>query len=233
MVPHSILTLYSAKPVEYVIAALFLLLFVPFWRYVQGGRPAHARAGARRRRAHLSGWFETPPSLYYHPGHTWARLEADGLLTLGVDDFGHKLVGALTGISLPRPGETLAQGESGWTLLADGIPIDVLSPVDGVVEAVNPAACVPGRAIADAYGNGWLVKVRPTRLAANLKSLLTGAFAETWTEVTADRLRARLRPAMGTVYEDGGVPVDGIAPALQPDDWEDLAREFLLTTPAR
>ncbi len=232
MVPHSILTLYSAKPIEYVIAALFLLLFVPFWRYAQGGHRVRAAVAARRL-PHLAGWFETPRSLYYHPGHAWARVEADGLLTLGVDDFGHKLVGALAGVRLPRPGDTLAQGEVGWTLVAGDAGIDVLSPVDGVVEAVNTAACVPGRPVEDAYGSGWLVKVRPTRLAANLKSLLTGAFAEVWAEATADRLRARLQPAMGTVYEDGGVPVYGIAPALQPDGWPDLAREFLLTTPER
>lgn len=229
MIPHGILTLYSAKPVEYVIAALFLVLFVPFWRYVQGGRRVRAAAGVRRRPAAVSGWFDTPPSLYYHPGHAWARLEADGLLTLGVDDFGHKLVGALAGVHLPAPGAALAQGEPGWTLVAGGATIDVLSPVDGVVEAVNPAACEPGRAIEDAYGSGWLVKVRPTRLAANLKSLLTGAFAEAWSEATATQLRGRLRPAMGAVYEDGGVPVHGLAPALQPDGWDDLAREFLLT----
>ncbi len=36
MIPHDILTLYSAKMLEYGIAVLFLLLFIPFWRYVQG-----------------------------------------------------------------------------------------------------------------------------------------------------------------------------------------------------
>ena len=40
MIPHDILTLYSAKMLEYGIAVLFLLLFIPFWRYVQG--PAKA-----------------------------------------------------------------------------------------------------------------------------------------------------------------------------------------------
>ena len=50
MIPHDILTLYSAKMIEYGIAVLFLLLFIPFWRFVQGSRamaPAPATATVR------------------------------------------------------------------------------------------------------------------------------------------------------------------------------------------
>ena len=36
MIPHDILSLYSAKMLEYGIAVVFLLLFVPFWQFVQG-----------------------------------------------------------------------------------------------------------------------------------------------------------------------------------------------------
>ena len=44
MIPHDILSLYSAKMVEYGIAVLFMLLFIPFWRFVQG--PSRALATA-------------------------------------------------------------------------------------------------------------------------------------------------------------------------------------------
>ena len=46
MIPHDILTLYSAKMLEYGIAVLFLFLFIPFWRYVQGPAKAPALATA-------------------------------------------------------------------------------------------------------------------------------------------------------------------------------------------
>lgn len=36
MIPHDILTLYSAKMIEYAVAVFFLILFVPFWSYVMG-----------------------------------------------------------------------------------------------------------------------------------------------------------------------------------------------------
>ena len=56
---HSFLSVYAAKSMEYLLAISYLLLFIPFWKYVQGGtrqpalrtsaeaQPATARAAAR------------------------------------------------------------------------------------------------------------------------------------------------------------------------------------------
>ncbi len=35
---HDFLSGYSAKILEYVLAVTYLVLFVGFWRYVQGGK---------------------------------------------------------------------------------------------------------------------------------------------------------------------------------------------------
>ena len=41
---HGFLSVYTAKVGEYLLAIGYLLLFIPFWRFVQGGKPAHAKA---------------------------------------------------------------------------------------------------------------------------------------------------------------------------------------------
>jgi len=227
MLPHSILTLYYAKPLEYFIAAAFLLLFIPFWRYVQGGRPAAVRRPKAAPRP--LGWFGVPDHLFFHPGHTWVRVEPDGLVAIGLDDFAGKLVGPLAAVRLPVPGARLAQGEPAWSLVAGGRTVDMLSPVDGVVVEVNAGAVRDGQPLADPYDAGWLVRVRPTRLGANLKGLLTGEFARRWMVTAADALRRRLSPDLGLVYEDGGAPIDGLARSLDPEGWDRLARECFLT----
>jgi hypothetical protein len=33
---------------------------------------------------------------------------------------------------------------------------------------------------------------------------------------------------LGTVYQDGGVPVDGIARNLDPERWDEIVKEFFL-----
>ncbi len=106
----------------------------------------------------------------------------------------------------------------------------MLSPVDGVVTDVNDRVRQsPILAHDHPYDEGWLIKVRNAALAANLKQLLTGRLARRWIEDATDSLRGGLTPALGHVYEDGGVVIDGLARSLEPARWDDVARRFFLT----
>ena len=111
MIPHDILTLYSAKMLEYGIAVLFLVLFIPFWRYVHGGKAARARVAVRApaRSAEprgILGWFQVPENVHLHPDHSWARMEEDGAVTVGIDEFGNKPVfQQLVRLSVVRDGK--------------------------------------------------------------------------------------------------------------------------------
>jgi hypothetical protein len=44
MIPHDLLTMYTVKAVEYLIAVAFLLLFIPFWRFVNAEKVAELTA---------------------------------------------------------------------------------------------------------------------------------------------------------------------------------------------
>ncbi len=224
MVTHDLVTMYSAKAIEYGIAIAYLLLFIPYWRFVTARpAPAAARQPARPVLGQVADWFRLPLDLYYHPGHAWARPEGD-VVTIGIDDFGRKLVGPAA-LRLPPLGARLAQGEPALALEADSKAIDVLAPVDGTVIAVNERAL----GAADPYGDGWLLKVRAPRLPANLRTLLSGSLARRWMEDVCDTLCGQLQPDLGRVYQDGGLPVDGIARALEPDNWDGVAKRFFLT----
>jgi glycine cleavage system H lipoate-binding protein len=235
------LSIYPAKLLEYSLAIGYLLLFIPFWRYVQGGRKeAHAvaavRAAPRARevrtaaRAAAAGpsWFQVPAGIHLHPGHTWARLEPDGLVAVGADDFAHKLVGAARA-RLPELGERVAQGEPAFALSDGEKDVSMLAPLDGTVVAVNAQVKERSDALGDPYGQGWLFKVKPPRLAANLRQLLSDGPARRYLEEAESRIALRLSPELGQVLQDGGAPIHGIARALAGDEWDDLARQFFLT----
>ena len=233
MIPHDILTLYSAKMLEYGIAVLFLLLFIPFWRYVQGPAkaPALAAATVRTPAPGLAEWFLTPADRLFHRGHAWLKGAEDGLVTVGLDDFAAKLVGPLSRVSLPAVGAPVGQGERAWRLTAnDGRSVDMLSPVDGTVVALNPAVAeTPALAERDPYGDGWLMKVRPSRLRANRISLLAGRAVRGWMAEAAAGLRGLVAPDLGALVQDGGAPVSGMARAIDPASWDRLAAALLLT----
>ncbi|MCM3878442.1 MAG: glycine cleavage system protein H [Thermoanaerobaculia bacterium] len=214
-----LLSPYTAKALEYVLAISYLLLFIPFWRFVQGEAvPLHALG---------FGWFQVPNGVHLHAGHTWARPEG-GDVEVGLDDFAHKLVGPLDAVRFPEIGAPVRQGQKAFTIVAGGQPLDVLSPVDGHVVALNEAVRAhPADAQRDPYGAGWLMKVEPRWLTGNLKNLFSGEAARRFLDTAAGKLAQRLTPQLGVVLQDGGTPVHGIARALDEDHWDELARLFL------
>jgi glycine cleavage system H lipoate-binding protein len=232
MIPHDILTLYSAKMLEYGIAILFLVLFIPFWRYVQSSAVAPEPASAKVRvPAPATDWFALPMDRLFHRGHAWLKDEADGNVTIGLSDFAAKLVGPLSRISLPAIGSTVGQGEMAWRMVADdGRTVDMLSPVDGTIVDINPVvAASAATAESDPYGRGWLLKVRPSRLRANRISLLSGQAARRWMDEVLVGLRGQLAPSLGSLAQDGGAPLHGMARAIDPEHWDELAGAMLLT----
>ena len=116
--------------------------------------------------------------LFYLEHQVWARLEDDGLVTVGITDLGIRLSGE---IYMCRPkvvGTVVEQGHSiGVVELAKSI-VSVKAPLSGVVEAVNPLlAATPECVHLDPYGRGWLARLRPSAIDAERAALLTGAAA--------------------------------------------------------
>jgi hypothetical protein len=56
---------------------------------------------------------------------------------------------------------------------------------------------------------------------------MPGRSAREWLGRAEEALRMRMNPEVGAVLQDGGVPVPGIARALDEEGWEKLARELL------
>ena len=222
------------KGVEYLIAIAFMFGFIFFWKFVTQTRvqPVSERVSdlARDIRDTIAG-FLVPEGAYFHPGHAWVRVDEKNIATVGLDDFAQKLVGKIDAVNLPNVGSNLKQGEMGWSLEANSRPINMLSPVDGEVLSVNEDLITsPETANADPYGKGWLMKVRSPRISANVKNLLSGNLAKRWIEEVRENLLSRGNYNLGLVYQDGGLPIDGMARNLDPEGWDKLAQEFFLTT---
>ncbi len=221
---YDLLTVYPAKALEYLLGVGYLVAFVFFWRYVQGGVKARVRAAARQAAPRSAGWFALPAGIHLHPGHTWARVDADGLVTVGLDDFATKLVGPVA-VELPAVGARVQQGEVALAVSDGARRASLAAPVDGTVVAVNERPAPHD----DPYGRGWLFRVQAPRLAANLRQLLSGSAAHRLLEDVSEQLARAMNPELGAVLQDGGAPISGIARALRGDRWDDLAREFFLS----
>ena len=216
---------YTVKAVEYLTDIAFLVLFVAFWRYVNGeGVPAAARAWSGR----LADWFTIPDRLFFHRGHAWARMDGGDVVTLGLDDFAEQLVGPIDAVDLPARGAVLNAGAPAWTLRAAGKALDMVAPLGGTVLAVNEAVSTqPDLVNRDPYGKGWLVKLQVPRVGTAVKDLVTGKAARAWMDRVADELTASMNPELGHLMQDGGMPVHGIARGIDEAHWDEVARRFL------
>lgn len=220
---------YMAKALEYLVGLAFLVCFVGFWQFVNGeGAASFERARAWS--GQLADFFRVPADVFFHPGHAWARLEGQGVMTLGLDDFAQQLVGPISAVDLPQVGTTLNAGSRAWSIEADAKRVDMLAPVTGTVIAVNDALNGrPGLVNDDPYGVGWLAKVRVPGSSTALRALMSGLAARTWMDRVSSDLTAAFTPELGLVSQDGGVPIHGFARGISEEHWDDVARKFLLS----
>ena len=91
--------------------------------------------------------MNVPANLKYSNDHEWCRVEGDTAV-IGITDFAQSQLGDIVFVDVPTVGETLAAGE-------------VFLPIGGEILEFNDAVDAdPAIVNKDAYGEGWLIKVR-------------------------------------------------------------------------
>ncbi|WP_271409711.1 glycine cleavage system protein GcvH [Pseudomonas sp. Q1-7] len=115
-----------------------------------------------------------PAELRYAPSHEWARLEADGTVTVGITDHAQEALGDVVFVELPEVGKTLAAGQEAGVVESVKAASDIYAPIGGEVVAVNTAVSdAPESVNSDPYGS-WFFKLKPSD-AAELDKLLDAA----------------------------------------------------------
>jgi len=101
-----------------------------------------------------------PAELKYTKDHEWVRVEGD-VATVGVTDYAQSELGDIVYIEIETEGDTLDQEEVFGTVEAVKTVSDLFMPISGEVIEVNAAlADSPETVNSDAYGEGWMIKVK-------------------------------------------------------------------------
>jgi len=118
-----------------------------------------------------------PDDLYYNvENNVWARKEADGTVTVGMTAYACALAGEIVAYTPKKVGRSVDLNKSLATVESGKWVGPVKAPVSGEVVAVNDALAGNAKGInADPYGNGWLIRVKPTAWDADSGALVTGA----------------------------------------------------------
>jgi glycine cleavage system H protein len=103
----------------------------------------------------------TPTDLRYSKSHEWVKDEGDGTVTVGITAHAQELLGDLVFVDLPDAGSQVEAGNDCAVVESVKAASDVYSPVTGEVTEINEALDgAPETINEDAFGNGWMFKVK-------------------------------------------------------------------------
>ncbi len=112
-----------------------------------------------------------PENLYYTKDHEWIRVEGD-IAVIGITDFAQHELGDIVYVDIPSKGKTLAQHEIFGTVEAVKTVSDLFLPIGGEILEVNTAIdSAPELVNSDAYGEGWMIKLKMSN-ASELEGLM-------------------------------------------------------------
>ena len=115
-----------------------------------------------------------PADLRFAASHEWARLEADGSVTVGISDHAQEALGDVVFVELPEVGAELAAGQEAGVVESVKAASDIYAPIAGTVLAVNDVLTdSPELVNSDPYAS-WFFKLQPSN-PAELEALLDAA----------------------------------------------------------
>ena len=181
----------------------------------------------------LLGPIDEPEGLFYNPSHSWAFLEIDGKVKIGLDHFFQRVFGKVEKIEVPEPGKDLEQGSPFLVVQSGERRLKARIPVGGKIEEVNQEVINdPEILIRDSYRDGWILRMKPDNFLESTRSLIFGKYAKKWLSGEINRLRdflvknvSKEDVALQTMY-DGGIPVHGVSGLIDDKLWAALKKEF-------
>ena len=112
-----------------------------------------------------------PSNVKYTKEHEWIRQEGD-VAYVGITDYAQEQLCDIVFVDIQTEGETLEAGETFGTIEVVKTISDLFIPVAGEVLEQNAAlADQPELVNQDPYGEGWLIKIKPSA-DADFDSLL-------------------------------------------------------------
>lgn len=166
------------------------------------------------------------PDVLYAPGHTWLHRRNGRTFEVGVDDLAQRLLTSVSLVELPRPGASVARGDTLATLHGGGRSVRIRAPIAGIVSGVNAAVLRdPALVKRDGYDRGWLVRLVPAQ--RSLAELPRGEQAESWLRQESARWSSFLEKRLGFAAADGGELISPAPWLVGEDGWKALTEAFL------
>jgi glycine cleavage system H lipoate-binding protein/ABC-type phosphate transport system substrate-binding protein len=177
-----------------------------------------------------------PNGLYFDKTHTWAFMEQNGIVKVGIDDFLQHITGNVTRIKMKSQGEKVKKGEQILTIIQNGKQLNLYAPISGIIREQNSILETNSSILnSSPYNDGWVYKIEPTNWLRENQLLFMAEKQRQFIKNEFSRLKDFLVVTLSTdkdiypqfVMQDGGELREGILSNLGPKEWEDFQTKFI------
>ena len=111
---------------------------------------------------------------YLVEDHSWARFNDDGTVTVGITDVAENMAGPILHV-YPRKKGMRQKGQSLATIESGKWVGPLKSPISGEILEANAALDKdPGIVNRSPYGDGWIARMKPSKLDEEKSAFVTG-----------------------------------------------------------
>ena len=122
--------------------------------------------------------MNTPEHLFYTKEHEWANFK-DNEVIIGITDYAQSQLGDIIFIEFPEIGDQVNAGDSFGEVEAVKTVSELYAPVAGTILEVNENLEDSADLVnSDPYGDGWLIKIKPTNLNEKDDLMKSAAYKE-------------------------------------------------------
>lgn len=174
--------------------------------------------------------FPIPSNIFFSKGHTWLKKNADGLILIGIDEFGMMALGALSILNCAAIGKELKRGDMIFEGTYGNKIVKFQSPVNGIVKSVN--GNIIGKKISNPYET-WGVQLVSKDFYNNQKDFFSGTEASNWIKKESIKLKDFIinhslkTDLAGATMFDGGLLSNDTISLLADNSVNDFEKEFL------
>ena len=179
--------------------------------------------------------IKIPNGLYYDKSHSWAFMEKEGTVKVGIDDFLQHVTGDYTGLIMKNPQEMIRRKEVAATLVHEGKKINILAPVSGrIIQANEDLMDYPSLVNNSPYTWGWLYEIQPSNWMREILFLQMADKYRDWIKKEFIQLKdfiigsvQQKAPEGEFVLQEGGELPDHVLHDFEPHVWEEFQIRFI------
>ena len=176
-----------------------------------------------------------PKGIYFDKTHTWAFLEENGIVKVGIDDFLQHITGKITRIKMKGEGKFVKKGEQILSIIQNGKQLNLYAPVSGTIVEQNAALEINSSSLnSSPYKDGWIYRIEPSNWSRECQLLFMADKQREFIKKEFSRLKDFLMTALSAdvkyaqvILQDGGEIGDGVLSEMGPEVWEDFQTNFI------